>query len=76
VVHPAAKTQAHVNKMLVEVSIVQMREGFEELARKRLQDAFEELETQRKRILAISRLPFYPLIRPMVKWFWRVTGTS
>ncbi|MFO7535126.1 MAG: glycosyltransferase family 2 protein [Kiritimatiellia bacterium] len=68
-IHPSAKTQAFDNLKHVESWMVLMRQGFEEMAKKRMLNKLEAAEGMERKVEKLTNLPIYPFIRPLVKSF-------
>lgn len=68
-IHPSAKTQAFDNLKHVESWMVLMRQGFEEMAKKRMLKRLEAAEIMERKVEKLTNLPIYPFVRPFVKSF-------
>lgn len=68
-IHPSAKTQAYENLKHVEVWMVLMRHGHEELAKRLMIAYLDDVDEMRRKIDKLVKLPFYRSLRPFIKSF-------
>jgi glycosyltransferase involved in cell wall biosynthesis len=65
--HPEAKTKAHVNLRDAELWIVQVRHGYEALARQRMLERLGRDDELRRKVGLLTTLPGYALARPFAR---------
>jgi glycosyltransferase involved in cell wall biosynthesis len=75
-IHAGAKTQAHVNLKHVETWMVMMRHGYADLAKRRMLETLDSVDDLRRKRDKLVNLPFYRLLRPLVKAFLGKPGTA